>query len=91
MEGDDDLRKLIEEYQYNIKTDKIIRERLEETLKKGEFFKEITTNLLLTFLGISLLTEFPPIQWTVIGFLNTINIYYLYKRRKTIKKRTQIS
>ncbi|MFX1418570.1 MAG: DUF1463 family protein [Promethearchaeota archaeon] len=91
MKDDDDLRKLIEEYQQDINTDRIIQERLEETLERGEFFKEITTNLLLTFLGVSLLTDFPPIQWTVVGILIAINVYYFYKRRKTIKKRTQIS
>ena len=91
MKDDDDLRKLIEEYQQDINTDRIIQERLEETLERGEFFKEITTNLLLTFLGVSLLTDFPPIQWTVIGVLIAINVFYFYKRRKTIKKRTQIS
>jgi hypothetical protein len=91
MKDDDDLRKLIEEYQQDINTDRIIQERLEETLERGEFFKEITTNLLLTFLGVSLLTDFPPIQWTVVGVLIAINIFYFYKRRKTIKKRTQIS
>ncbi len=91
MEEDEDLRKLIEEYQQDIKTDRIIQERFEETLERGEFFKEITSNLLLTFLGVSLLTDFPPIQWTVVGILIAINVYYFYKRRKTIKKRTQIS
>jgi len=91
MKDDDDLRKLIEEYQQDINTDRIIQERLEETLERGEFFKEITSNLLLTFLGVSLLTDFPPIQWTVVGVLIAINVFYFYKRRKTIKKRTQIS
>ncbi|MFX1389174.1 MAG: hypothetical protein ACFE9Z_03815 [Promethearchaeota archaeon] len=91
VKDDEDLRKLIEEYQQDINTDKIIQERLEETLERGEFFKEITTNLLLTFLGVSLLTDFPPLQWTVVGVLIAINVYYFYKRRKTIKKRTQIS
>lgn len=91
MKEDDDLRKLIEEYQQDINTDRIIQKRLEETLERGEFFKEITSNLLLTFLGVSLLTDFPPIQWTVVGVLIAINVYYFYKRRKTIKKRTQIS
>ncbi len=91
MKDDEDLRKLIEEYQQDINTDRVIQERLEETLERGEFFKEITSNLLLTFLGVSLLTDFPPIQWTVVGILIAINVYYFYKRRKTIKKRTQIS
>jgi hypothetical protein len=91
MEEDEDLRKLIEEYQQDIQTDRIIQERFEETLERGEFFKEITSNLLLTFLGISLLTDFPPIQWTIVGVLIAINVFYFYKRRKTIKKRTQIS
>ncbi len=91
MKEDRDLRKLIEEYQQDINTDRIIQERLEETLERGEFFKEITSNLLLTFLGVSLLTDFPPLQWTVVGILIAINVYYFYKRRKTIKKRTQIS
>ena len=89
MVEDDDLRKLIEEYNQDIDTDRIIQERLEETLERGEFFKEITSNLLLTFLGVSLLGDWPPLQWTVVGVLILINVYYFYKRRKKFKSRTQ--
>ncbi|MFX1568369.1 MAG: hypothetical protein ACFFCV_08370 [Promethearchaeota archaeon] len=89
MVEDDDLRKLIEEYKQDIDTDRIIQERLEETLEKGEFFKEITSNLLLTLLGVSLLADWPPLQWTVVGILIIINVYYFYKRRKKFKSRTQ--
>ena len=91
MEEYDDLRKLVEEYKQNINTDRIIQERLEESLEKGEFFKEITSNLLLTLLGISLLTSWPPLQWVVVGILIGINVYYFVKRRKRFKDRTQIS
>ncbi len=91
MEEDDDLRKLVEEYKQDIDTDRIIQERLEESLEKGEFFKEITSNLLLTLLGISLLTSWPPPQWVVVGILIGINVYYFVKRRKRFKDRTQIS
>jgi hypothetical protein len=90
MEEDDDLSKLVEEYKQDIDTDRIIKERLEESLEKGEFFKEITSNLLLTLLGVSLLADWPPLQWAVVGILITINVYYFYKRRKKFKKRTQI-
>ncbi|MHA1986087.1 MAG: hypothetical protein ACW98D_05545 [Promethearchaeota archaeon] len=90
MEEDDDLRKLVEEYKQDIDTDRIIQERLEESLEKGEFFKEITSNLLLTFLGVSLLSDWPPLQWAVVGILIIINVYYFIKRRKKFKKRTQI-
>lgn len=90
MVEDDDLRKLIEEYKQDIDTDRIIQERLEETLEKGEFFKEITSNLLLTLLGVSLLADWPPLQWTVVGILIAINVYYFYKRRKKFRKRTEI-
>ena len=90
MIEDDDLRKLIEEYKQGIDTDRIIQERLEETLEKGEFFKEITSNLLLTLLGVSLLADWPPLQWTVVGILIAINVYYFYKRRKKFRKRTEI-
>ena len=90
MVEDDDLRKLIEEYKQDIDTDRIIQERLEETLEKGEFFKEITSNLLLTLLGVSLLADWPPLQWAVVGILIAINVYYFYKRRMKFRKRTQI-
>jgi hypothetical protein len=91
MEEDDDLTKLIEEYKQDIDTDRIIQERLEETLEKGEFFKEITNNLLLTLLGVSMLAVWPPLQWAVVIILILINVYYFIKRRKKFKKRTQIS
>jgi hypothetical protein len=90
MEEDDDLRKLVEEYKQDIDTDRIIQERLEESLEKGEFFKEITSNLLLTLLGVSLLADWPPLQWVVVGILIAINVYYFVKRRKKFKKRTQM-
>jgi hypothetical protein len=90
MEEDDDLKKLIEEYKQDIDTDRIIQERLEETLEKGEFFKEITSNLLLTLLGVSLLADWPPLQWGVVAILILINVYYFIKRRKKFKKRTQV-
>ncbi|MHA2180561.1 MAG: hypothetical protein ACXAAH_03965 [Promethearchaeota archaeon] len=90
MEEDDDLRKLVEEYKQDIDTDRIIQERLEESLEKGEFFKEITSNLLLTFLGVSLLSDWPPLQWTVVGILIVRKVDYFIKRRKKFEKRTQI-
>lgn len=76
MEEDDDLRNLLEEYRQDIDTDRIIQERLEETLEKGEFFKEITSNLLLTLLGVSLLADWPPLQWVVLVILILINILF---------------
>ncbi|MFX1425011.1 MAG: hypothetical protein ACFFBE_01060 [Promethearchaeota archaeon] len=91
MEEDEDLKKLIEEYKQDIDTDRNIQERLEETLEKGEFFKEITNNLLLTLLGVSMLAVWPPLQWTVVGILLFINVFYFIKRRKKFKKRTQIA
>ncbi|MFW9824319.1 MAG: hypothetical protein ACFFE4_15355 [Candidatus Thorarchaeota archaeon] len=90
MEEDDDLKKLIEEYKQDIDTDRIIQERLEESLERGEFFKEITSNLLLTFLGVSLLADWPPLQWMIVAILIFINVYYFIKRRKKFKRRTQI-
>ncbi|MFX1258630.1 MAG: hypothetical protein ACFFAN_12275 [Promethearchaeota archaeon] len=89
IEQDDDLKKLIDEYIQDIDTERIIQERLEETLEKGEFIKEITTNLLLTLLGVSLLSNWPPIQWIVVGLLVIINVFYFYKRRKKFRKKTQ--
>ncbi|MFX1501236.1 MAG: hypothetical protein ACFFDH_09780, partial [Promethearchaeota archaeon] len=91
MEEDNDLRNLIEEYKQDIDTDRIIQEKLEETLEKGEFFKEITSNLLLTLLSVSLLADYLPLQLFVVVILIAVNFYYFYKRRKTFRKRTQIT
>lgn len=87
MKEDEDLRKLIKEYAQDIETDRIIQERLEETMEKGEFMKELTTNLLLTLLGLSILAVWPPFQYAIIGFFVVINVYFFISWRKK-KKRT---
>ena len=86
MEEDDELKNLIEEYLTEIDTDRIIREKLDVSMEKSEFIKDITTNLLLTLLGLSILTDYPPFQWTIIGFFVVINAYYLYIKSRKKKK-----
>ncbi|TXT56276.1 MAG: hypothetical protein BAJALOKI1v1_1950006 [Promethearchaeota archaeon] len=86
MEEDEDLRNLIEEYFAEIDTDRIIREKLEVSMERGEFLKDLTTNLLLTLLGLSILTDYPPFQYAIIVFFIVINIsYFIIKSRKSKK------
>ena len=85
---DDEIRKLIDEYTQDIETDRIIQERLEESLKKSELLKDMTTNLLLTLLGISFLVNTPMFQIGVIIVFIVINIIYLYLRTRKAKKKT---
>ena len=87
MDEDDDLNNLIEEYIQDIETDRIIKEKLEESLEKSEFLKEITSNLLITLLGLSLLASSPGFQWIVVGVLIVINIYYIYGKMKKSRKK----
>jgi len=86
MEEDEELKNLIEEYLTEIDTDRIIREKLDVSMEKSEFIKDITTNLLLTLLGLSILTDYPPFQWTIIGFFVVINAYYLFIKSRKKKK-----
>ena len=87
MDEDDDLNNLIEEYIQDIETDRIIQEKLEQSLEKGEFLKEITSNILITLLSLSLLANSPSIQWIVVGILIFINIIYVYTRWNKFKKK----
>ncbi len=84
---DDEIRKLIGEYTQDIETDRIIQERLEESLKKSELLKDMTTNLLLTLLGISFLVNTPLFQIGVIIVFIAINVIYLYLRTRKAKKK----
>ncbi|MBN1803456.1 MAG: hypothetical protein JW891_18245 [Candidatus Lokiarchaeota archaeon] len=86
-EQDEDMTKLIKEYAQDIETDRIIKERLEEKMQKGEFLKEMTTNLLLTLLGVSFWADTPWLQGGVIAVFISINIFYVYLRAKRTKKK----
>ncbi|MFX0176266.1 MAG: hypothetical protein ACFE85_08555 [Candidatus Hodarchaeota archaeon] len=87
MDEDEELAKLVKEYLQDIDTDRIIQEKIEESMEKSEFFKDITTNLLLTLLGLSLLAQNAIFQWILIGFFVLINVYYFYLRTKKSKKK----
>lgn len=86
IEKDDEIENLISEYLQEIDTDRIIQEKVKSSLEKGEFVKDMTTNLLLTLLGLSIIADWAPFQWAIIGVFVIINAYYLYiKTRKTKK------
>jgi len=87
MKEDDELRKLINEYLQDIDTDRIIHEKIEESMEKSEFIKDITTNLLLTLLGLSIIADAAIFQWFLIGFFIVINGYYFYSRTRKAKKK----
>ncbi|MFX0069849.1 MAG: hypothetical protein ACFFAO_02055 [Candidatus Hermodarchaeota archaeon] len=91
IEKDDEIKNLISEYIQDIDTDRIIQEKLEESMERGEFIKEITTNLLLSLLGVSLLADWPPLQIAVVIVLIFINVFYFYKRRKKFKEKNKMS
>ena len=48
LNEDEELKNLIEDYLQDIDTDRIIQEKLEQSMEKSEFIKDMTTNLLLT-------------------------------------------
>lgn len=86
IEKDDEIKNLINEYLQEIDTDRIIQEKVESSMEKGEFVKDITTNLLLTLLGLSIIADWAPFQWALIVVFVIINVYYFYiKTRKTKK------
>lgn len=86
IEKDDEIKNLISEYLQEIDTDRIIQEKVESSMEKGEFIKDITTNLLLTLLGLSIIADWAPFQWALIVVFVIINVYYFYiKTRKTKK------
>ncbi|MFX1274336.1 MAG: hypothetical protein ACFFBP_01980 [Promethearchaeota archaeon] len=87
VKKDEEIVKLIEEYTQDIETDRIIQERLEESLEKSELIKDMTTNLLLTLLGISFLANTPLFQWGVIIIFIAINILYIFLRTRKSKKK----
>ncbi|MFX0012407.1 MAG: hypothetical protein ACFE9R_18990, partial [Candidatus Hermodarchaeota archaeon] len=57
LKEDDELKNLIDEYLHDIDTDRIIQEKLEQSMEKSEFVRDVTTNLLLTLLGLSMITD----------------------------------
>ena len=79
-------KNLIEEYLQDIDTDRIIQEKLEQSMEKSEFIKDMTTNLLLTLLGLSMITDWLPFQIAIIVFFILINLYYLISKSKKSKK-----
>jgi len=84
---DKELSILVKEYIQDINTDKIIQDRLEEQMEKNEFFKEITSNLLMTLLGLSFLSDNEVFRWIVLGAFVVINVYFFYKRRNKLAKK----
>jgi len=86
LKDDEELKNLIEEYLQDIDTDRIIQEKLEQSMEKSEFIKDMTTNLLLTLLGLSMITDWLPFQIIIIVFFILINLYYLITKSKKTKK-----
>jgi len=86
LKEDKELKNLIEEYLQDIDTDRIIQEKLEQSMEKSEFIKDMTTNLLLTLLGLSMITDWLPFQIAIIVFFILINLYYLISKSKKTKK-----
>lgn len=86
LKEDKELKNLIEEYLQDIDTDRIIQEKLEQSMEKSEFLKDITTNLLLTLLGLSMITDVLPFQIIIIVFFVLINLYYVFIKSKRAKK-----
>ena len=86
LKDDEELKNLIEEYLQDIDTDRIIQEKLEQSMEKSEFIKDMTTNLLLTLLGLSMITDWLPFQIIIIVFFILINLYYLISKSKKTKK-----
>ena len=84
LKEDGELKNLIEEYLQDIDTDRIIQEKLELSMEKSEFIKDMTTNLLLTLLGLSMITDWLPFQIIIIVFFVLINLYYLISKSKKI-------
>jgi hypothetical protein len=86
LKEDKELKNLIEEYLQDIDTDRIIQEKLEQSMEKSEFLKDITTNLLLTLLGLSMITDVLPFQIIIIVFFVLINLYYIFIKSKRANK-----
>lgn len=86
IEKDDEMKNLITEYLQEIDTDRIIQDKVESSMEKGEFVKDMTTNLLLTLLGLSIIADWAPFQWAIIGVFVIINAYYLYIKTRKRKK-----
>ena len=80
------MKNLIEDYLQDIDTDRIVQEKLEQSMEKSEFIKDMTTNLLLTLLGLSMITDWLPFQIIIIVFFILINLYYLISKSKKTKK-----
>ncbi|MHA2288816.1 MAG: hypothetical protein ACXABG_08515, partial [Promethearchaeota archaeon] len=86
LKEDKELKNLIQEYLQDIDTDRIIQEKLEQSMEKSEFLKDITTNLLLTLLGLSMITDWLPFQIVLIVFFIVINLYFFFIKSKRAKK-----
>jgi hypothetical protein len=86
LKEDKELKNLIEEYLQDIDTDRIIQEKLEKSMEKSEFVKDITTNLLLTLLGLSMITDSFPFQIVLIVFFVLVNLYYFFIKSKRAKR-----
>lgn len=86
MKPDSELESLVEEYLQDIDTDRIIQEKIESSLEKGEFIRDITTNLLLTLVGLSIVAQQDIMIWIILSAFFVINFYYFYVRLKRRKK-----
>jgi hypothetical protein len=86
MKEDNELNSLIDEYLQDIDTDRIIQEKIESSLQKGEFVRDITTNLLLTLVGLTIVAQWDIMIWIILGAFFVINFYYFYVRLRRRKK-----
>ena len=82
-----DLDALIEQYLEEINTNKIIEERIDENIEKGEFIKETMSNILLTLLGLSFLAENTYLKGILVGIFVVVNSVAFLIRRKKLKER----
>ncbi|MBY9007908.1 MAG: hypothetical protein KGD63_14295 [Candidatus Lokiarchaeota archaeon] len=62
-----------------------IDDKLESSMEQSEFIRDMTSNLLLTMSGISVIADKLPFQITVIIILILINIVFLFFRLRKKK------
>ncbi|WP_371804446.1 hypothetical protein [Candidatus Lokiarchaeum ossiferum] len=82
-----ELDTLIDQYLEEINTNKIIEEKIEENIEKGEFFKETMSNILLTLLGLSFLADNTILKGILVGIFVVLNSVAFLVRRKKLKER----
>ncbi|UYP43857.1 hypothetical protein NEF87_000142 [Candidatus Lokiarchaeum ossiferum] len=82
-----ELDVLIDQYLEEINTNKIIDEKIDENIEKGEFIKETISNILLTLLGLSFLAEETWLKGLLVGTFVIVNSIAFLIRRKKLKER----